>query len=75
MIFTIADGTQKDIEIGNAVVCVDGVLPPSVSPGAFILVANLTANGVQAQVIPQGGWIPQPIDISPDLIIQVWSKQ
>jgi hypothetical protein len=65
MIFTIADGSQKDINAGSMVMVKQGFLPPEFE-GKFIEIKAIADGYPMAQLEPE-----QLSGISPELILVV----
>jgi hypothetical protein len=76
MIYTIAGGTQKDIQVGDAIRCIPGVLPRSVEAGDFVFVAGTSASdSLQISVTPDGATAPVVTNLSPAAVLDAWRKQ
>ena len=75
MIFTIHDGTLKDILPGDKIVCQASVMPDSADNGQLILVQGVITGLLQVVLVPDGSLNPITTDLSPDAVIEVWKKQ
>lgn len=75
MLFTIADGSSKDIAAGDMVQVIDGVLPDDISMTDVIPVIGVFTYAIQISIIPQGRTTVITTDLSAAAITAVWRKQ
>lgn len=73
MLFTIHDGSQKTIQVGDKIVPLDGVL--SAPSGALLTVVGASSPGEIQVQLPQAQGAPVTINLTTDAVIQVWRLQ
>ena len=74
MVYTIADGSSKDILVGDMVQVIDGILPDEISTTDFISVVGLFTYALQISIVPQGRTTVINTDLSSAAVTTVWRK-
>lgn len=72
MTITIADGSSKNVSIGDKLILKPDYLPPTNE--SDLLIYSLNNSKVQMQILDQGG-NSIVVDIEPSEILEVWRKQ
>lgn len=75
MNYVIADGSTKDILVGDMIQVIDGILPDEISTSDFISVVGIPTYALQISIIPQGKTTVITTDLSAAAVTSVWRKQ
>jgi len=75
MQYVIADGSTKDIEVGDLIQCIPGIFATSSTNILLPVVAVGDPLMIQVQVTIPGSSGPQTIDLSAVAVAQSWRQQ
>lgn len=74
MNYVIADGSTKDILVGDKVQIIEGILPDDISTTDFVSVVGVLSYALQISIVPQGRTTEINTFLSSAAVTTVWRK-